>query len=263
MDGDVADREQKREPVLVEREQGDHEEEVEVRLDLPVPEVDEDGRGGDQADGSRHGAHPARQPRPRRDRRGGADERGLEHGVDHPVPARDREDREAARVESDGGDDPAMSLFPGPVREELALGKGGEDGAQHAADGAPGVGAAASPPPRIGRRKGRSGVTHPTEDRFPRPAGKPHERGARDVRFPSAGGGIRTHTPRRAEDFKSRPTCFTEAQLTENPCMGGLFVCDESPGNAPFGGTLVRARYAHPRPLSARVLKATRGSGTL
>ena len=51
----VQEREQVREPLLVRREQRDHHEEVEVRLDAAVPQVHEHRRGGQQreADGGR------------------------------------------------------------------------------------------------------------------------------------------------------------------------------------------------------------------
>jgi hypothetical protein len=47
----IADRQQEGQPVLVEREDGDHEEEVEVRLDLAAPEVDEEGGRRHEAEG--------------------------------------------------------------------------------------------------------------------------------------------------------------------------------------------------------------------
>ena len=50
VDDDVADRHQERDPVLVERQDADHHEEVEVRLDVAVREVHEHRRGGDEAE---------------------------------------------------------------------------------------------------------------------------------------------------------------------------------------------------------------------
>ena len=62
----VQEREQVREPLLVRREQRDHHEEVEVRLDAAVPQVDEHRRGGQQreADGGRAAVAPTSSVRP-------------------------------------------------------------------------------------------------------------------------------------------------------------------------------------------------------
>src|SRR3712207_8905016 len=52
-----------RSPVLVEREDAEHHEEVEVRLDAPVRHVDEHGRAGEQPQGDHRRPHvPAPAP---------------------------------------------------------------------------------------------------------------------------------------------------------------------------------------------------------
>ena len=73
---DEADREPERQPVLVQREDADHHEEVEVHLDDAAPEVDEHRRGRDEA-GAR-GDHPPAQ----RDARQHRDDRERDHRAD-------------------------------------------------------------------------------------------------------------------------------------------------------------------------------------
>ena len=56
---DVADRDAEREPVLVERQHGDHHEEMEVRLDLAVPGMHQHGRRGEEPEHHGDRARPA------------------------------------------------------------------------------------------------------------------------------------------------------------------------------------------------------------
>ena len=122
---DVADREEERDPVLVQREQPDHHEEVEVRLDDAAPEVDEQRRARDEA-GAR-GDHPpaqrdARQHRDDRERDHRAD---VEEDVAEPVAAGEAEQQQPGDVRREHGDDHAVAALEEVRREHPALGHGG------------------------------------------------------------------------------------------------------------------------------------------
>ena len=80
----VADRDPEREPVLVEREHGDHHEEVEVGLDLAVPGVHEHRRRGragrTRPRSSARGGRARGASRPRRRARSGPPSRSRSRG---------------------------------------------------------------------------------------------------------------------------------------------------------------------------------------
>jgi hypothetical protein len=123
MGEDEGEREQVGEPLLVEGEHADDEEEVEVRLDRPVHEVHDHGRGAEQPDaGGRRPADP-RQVRIRRDEGAEQQRRGVERRVPQRVV-----DHQAPREQHDGvGPEqphhPGMPLPPQLGREGVATGK--------------------------------------------------------------------------------------------------------------------------------------------
>jgi hypothetical protein len=85
-------------PVLVQGQDDDHDEEVEVGLDQPVREVDERGRGQEQAERHEHRAELGRQRSQRRRHR----EHGRARRVDDAVPeAVAGDDRRVGRQEHD------------------------------------------------------------------------------------------------------------------------------------------------------------------
>ena len=117
---DVADRETERQPVLVEREHGDHHEEVEVRLDPAVPGVDQHGRRGQQAEHHRH--------RPRPPVRGAQHPRHARPALSAPpsrtpsrarLAARQREHRQDDDVRPEDPEHRAMTPRPGLLRQRL------------------------------------------------------------------------------------------------------------------------------------------------
>jgi hypothetical protein len=75
VDDHVGEGQPERQPVLVQGDDADHHEEVEVGLDHPAGQVDEHGRGGDQAE------HGRRRPGPPGERVVGG--RHGEHGHQH------------------------------------------------------------------------------------------------------------------------------------------------------------------------------------
>ncbi len=130
LEHDEADRQQVRPPLLIERERGDHQEVVEVRLDRAVPGDDEDGRAAQQRERAQAGAQRAREL----GRAGG----GAERGRDEVEPPRCRErpvlgDGERGQhdeVRRQHEQQPAMTRGPDLGRERAASRQPGEQ-AEH------------------------------------------------------------------------------------------------------------------------------------
>jgi hypothetical protein len=66
MGDDVPDGQQEGSPVLIERDDGDHHEEVEVQLDVATGQVHQQRRRRDEAEATDRGAHPPADRRPTR-----------------------------------------------------------------------------------------------------------------------------------------------------------------------------------------------------
>ena len=119
----VERREQERDPVLVEREDGDHHEEVEVRLDVAARDVDDErGRGQQAGGGDRRAQLAAARPvrehggeRPRAPRRAAQCQSGK--------PSSSAEDEQAGGVEPQQPEHPAVALLPVLIGERPALGQ--------------------------------------------------------------------------------------------------------------------------------------------
>jgi hypothetical protein len=98
VDDHIAESQPERQPVLVEGDHSDHHEEMEVGLDHPTGEVDDHGRGRDQAE------HGRRRPGPPAERRGGGGQGEHHHqgrlggGVGQAVAPDDGEDGDPGRV---------------------------------------------------------------------------------------------------------------------------------------------------------------------
>ena len=113
MNDDVAEREGERQPVLVEGEQDDDHEEVEVRLDLAVPRVNQQRGGGEQTERDEHRARTTADP----GRRGEHGEPRQGHAVQQCVPeglslGQQPEERQTRDVEPQEREQPAMALLP-------------------------------------------------------------------------------------------------------------------------------------------------------
>jgi hypothetical protein len=114
VDDDVAEGQPERQPVLVEGDNPDHHEEVEVGLDHPAGQVDDDGRGGDQSE------HGRRRPGPPADGWEGGGQREHRHqrrllkGVGHAHAPGDGEGGDAGHVQPQQPDDPPGGVAPRP-----------------------------------------------------------------------------------------------------------------------------------------------------
>ena len=87
VEDDEADGDEERSPVLIERQDADHHEEVEVGLDEAAGEVHDHGRGHHQAEGG-HGRGEPPAPAVGGGQAGeDGDQAGLGHAVDHPEAA--------------------------------------------------------------------------------------------------------------------------------------------------------------------------------
>jgi len=123
VEDDVGDRQQVGEPLLVEREDGDHDEEVEVRLDPAVPEVDEDRRARQQAE--RHGAGadaPAQTGMAAEEAQRG-DRQDLDRAVHEAVVAQQAEGEEQHDVQPDQPHHRAVPGQPDVGRQGAPTGK--------------------------------------------------------------------------------------------------------------------------------------------
>jgi hypothetical protein len=109
-------------PVLVEGEHDDRHEEQEMRLGLPVPGVDEQRAGGDQAERDQHRGHAA----PVLDQQGDRADRHqrgrVEEAVVPGVALGEAEDDQADRLEEQQADHRVVPMAPGRVRQGTALG---------------------------------------------------------------------------------------------------------------------------------------------
>src|SRR5262249_1155682 len=92
-------------------------EEVEVALDVPAPQVDEDRRGSDQAEGRRGGAQRARAERQGRGDRGGRDHAALEGAVSQALAGGEREGRDPDCLEPKEEENAGVAPEPGLVGE--------------------------------------------------------------------------------------------------------------------------------------------------
>jgi hypothetical protein len=121
VDDDVADRDQERHPVLVEREDADHHEEVEVRLGDAAPQVHEHRGGGDQAERGRRDTQAQVDLLGRGDRGGQRKDRALERHVQNRLAAEQAERREADDVQPEQPDDRMVAAAEDVLGEHLAL----------------------------------------------------------------------------------------------------------------------------------------------
>src|SRR5262249_19163190 len=99
--------------------------EVEVPFDVPAPQVDEDRRGGDQAEGRRGGAERAGAERQGRRHGRGRNDAALERAVGQALAGGERKGGDADRLQPEEGGEAAVAPPPHLVRELRALGEGG------------------------------------------------------------------------------------------------------------------------------------------
>ena len=90
VEGHEGDGQQVRDPVLAEREEREHHEEVEVQLDHAAREVHQDGRRAEQAEADRGGLDRPAEPAPARDQREGRHDRALPDRVQRVVVFHER-----------------------------------------------------------------------------------------------------------------------------------------------------------------------------
>ena len=120
----VDNRDEKWRPVLVQGEHADHHEEVEVRLDLPAPEVDQHGRAGDQA--KRGGDHSCLHPEALRARARPAqrDQAAVERDVDERVvPVQHPECEQRRHMEPEQHADRTVAATQHRLGQELSAGE--------------------------------------------------------------------------------------------------------------------------------------------
>jgi hypothetical protein len=116
---DVEERQQVGEPLLVGREQRDHHEEVEVRLDPAVPEVDEDRGARQQPDRDhRRAAAPPEPADAGRDRERG-DRDDLERGVPDRGAGGDAEREQRGHMEPQQDGHRPVAARPERARERV------------------------------------------------------------------------------------------------------------------------------------------------
>ena len=122
MEGDKRDRSEEGEPALIERDDAEHHEEVEVRLDVAAREMGEHGRRHDQP-----------QARGKRSKgttellRAGSEGRRRQHAsldqaVVHGVPGRERKDREANGLHPEQDEDASVATVPERRGQRPSLG---------------------------------------------------------------------------------------------------------------------------------------------
>ena len=114
------DRDQERQPALVEGDHPDHHEEVEVHLDVAAGEVHQDTRRDHQAKTGRDRSNgPARQ-RPRGKRGGEGHGRGLDEAVAETVAHEHAEQDDGRHVQPEQRGDAGMPATPGGLRDRAA-----------------------------------------------------------------------------------------------------------------------------------------------
>jgi hypothetical protein len=117
---DEPDGEEERHPVLVQRDDADHDEVVEVHLDRPAGDLDEDGRRDHEAHRGQHGAHTAvagHERGGRRHHRERGDEQRLDRAGADGFAAHEREDEDPRDVHPEEREDPTVALRPDVVRQ--------------------------------------------------------------------------------------------------------------------------------------------------
>jgi hypothetical protein len=124
---DVGDRQEERHPVLVEGQQADHHEEVEVRLDGPVPQVDEQRGARDEAGAGRDHPPAQRDARQHRDDRERDHRPDVEEDVAERVAAGEAEQEQAGDVGRQDADDHPVAALEEMRRQHPSLGHGGAE----------------------------------------------------------------------------------------------------------------------------------------
>ena len=122
MDDHVEGREQERDPVLVQRQQRDHHEEVEVRLDVAARDVHDERGGRQQAGGDDRRAQLAPVGVARADR-GERDRHRVQQRVPDRIALDEAEDEQSRRVQPQDGEHPPVALLPALVGQRLTLGQ--------------------------------------------------------------------------------------------------------------------------------------------
>ena len=123
-----ADRE--RDPVLVERDDAEHHEEVEVRLGDPAREVDDRGRGEHQADRRADRAQPPPDRHVEPHQRGQADDRDVDQRGGQAEPAQQRVAADADRLDDREPADQPVAAGPDRLGQRASLGQPGHGLAQ-------------------------------------------------------------------------------------------------------------------------------------
>jgi hypothetical protein len=115
----VADGNEIRQPLLVRSEDRDHHEEVEVSLDLAVPEVYEDRRRGQQAHRDGRGAEALGSRAPHGQQAEGGNGKPVDESVLDVVATRQAEQREGDRMGPDEPHERAVTARPHLGRKRL------------------------------------------------------------------------------------------------------------------------------------------------
>ncbi|HEY2704493.1 MAG TPA: hypothetical protein VGL20_12450 [Candidatus Dormibacteraeota bacterium] len=129
------EREEERDPVPIRREQPDHDEEVEVRLDGAVGEVDQHRGAGHQPQCGEHRAEHLTTARLQRRQRQQRHRGGVGEAVAGRVSARDAEQRQRHDVEPEDAENDAVAPPPRLGFQPPALGKRRRRAAQRCDDG--------------------------------------------------------------------------------------------------------------------------------
>ena len=119
VDHHICDRQQERDPVLVERQDHDHHEEVEVSLDVAPREVDEQRRRGEESERDESGPRLAGQVRQAGQQGRSGNQGTLEDAVTDPVSLGQGKDRQGDRVSPKEGKNAAVPSPPDVVRQGL------------------------------------------------------------------------------------------------------------------------------------------------
>jgi hypothetical protein len=124
---DEGARQQVREPLLVERQEGDRHEEVEVALDGAVHEMHDHRRGGQQTDGHGGRTDPLRQAVARRDGAGQGDRCGVDRRVPERVAEEEPPGQEHDRVGPHDADHPRVTVPPDLRWQRMAARQSGDE----------------------------------------------------------------------------------------------------------------------------------------
>jgi hypothetical protein len=109
---DIDDGDAEREPRLIQRDERDHDEEMEVHLDQAAAEVREDRRAGHEPERGQDLARTLGEPRQGGPHRERDDDGRLGKGMPNAVPRRDPYPRDDEDVSPQKEDDPAMPPSP-------------------------------------------------------------------------------------------------------------------------------------------------------